>query len=62
MEEAGVKVASKAAQPATAKQDQQQQGLSNPITRKLNKILDSRIENDKVTNSIIFLSIRYFFK
>ena len=26
---------------------QEQQSMSNPITRKLNKILESRIENDK---------------
>lgn len=28
--------------------DQQQQQPNNPIARKLNKILESRIENDKV--------------
>lgn len=27
---------------------QQQAGVNNPITRKLNKILESRVENDKV--------------
>jgi hypothetical protein len=33
---------------------QQQQQLSNPISRKLNKILESRIENDKVGELIGF--------
>ena len=29
----------------------QQAGVNNPITRKLNKILESRVENDKVKKS-----------
>jgi hypothetical protein len=52
MEEVAVKVAAapKPANPQsqTATKTQDQSALSNPITRKLNKILESRIENDKV--------------
>ena len=33
---------------AGADHQQQQQPVSNPIQRKLNKILETRIENDKV--------------
>jgi hypothetical protein len=34
----------------------EQQAVSNPITRKLNKILESRIENDKVCFSDLFIT------
>ena len=33
---------------------------SNPITRKLNKILESRIENDKVCSLVFFILIVSF--